>query len=171
MAATTSGQELASRKIARRVVRAALFGVLALASPGFSRLAWAATMRHETTVITTASGKTNISTEVAVSSTEQEQGLMFRTSIGDNDGMLFVYAKPQAIQMWMRNTYIPLDMVFIQPDGTVSRIETGAEPLSERIIPSGPAAKAVLELKAGTALRLGLKPGDHIESPAINAAP
>ena len=95
---------------------------------------------------------------------------MFRTSIGDNEGMLFVYPKPQVIQMWMRNTYIPLDMVFVQADGTVSRIESTAEPLSERIIPSGPPALAVLELKAGTSRRIGLKLGDHVESRALHAA-
>ena len=127
-------------------------------------------MRRETLVITTAAGKAEISTEIAVSPAEQQQGLMFRTSMGDSDGMLFVYAKPQTIQMWMHNTYLPLDMVFIRADGTVSRIEASAEPLSDRVIPSGGPALAVLELKAGTSSRIGLKPGDHIESASIHAA-
>jgi len=152
-----------------RIARAVLFAVFGIANSAAAGPALAAPMRHETTVITTASGKTNIATEVAISSAEQEQGLMFRTSIGDNDGMLFVYAKPQLIQMWMRNTYIPLDMVFIGADGAVSRI-AAAEPLSDAVIASGPPALAVLELKSGTANRIGLKPGDHIDSPALRGA-
>jgi len=127
-------------------------------------------MKRETLTISTSAGKTDIATEIAVTSAEQEIGLMFRTSIGDNDGMLFVYGKPQVITMWMHNTYVPLDMVFMARDGTVSRIEAEAEPLSDRVISSATAAAAVLELKAGTARRIGLKAGDHIESPALHAA-
>jgi len=127
-------------------------------------------MKRETLTISTSSGKTDIATEIAVTPAEQEIGLMFRTSIGDNDGMLFVYGKPQVITMWMHNTYVPLDMVFMARDGTVSRIEAEAEPLSDRVISSATAAAAVLELKAGTARRIGLKAGDHIESPALHAA-
>jgi len=127
-------------------------------------------MKRETLTISTSSGKTDIATEIAVTPAEQEIGLMFRTSIGDNDGMLFVYGKPHVITMWMHNTYVPLDMVFMARDGTVSRIEAEAEPLSDRVISSATAAAAVLELKAGTARRIGLKAGDHIESPALHAA-
>jgi uncharacterized membrane protein (UPF0127 family) len=64
--------------------------------------------------------------------------------------------------MWMRNTYIPLDMVFIRSDGTIARIEESAEPLSDRVIASGAAVAAVLELQGGTAARLGIKPGDKV---------
>jgi uncharacterized protein len=127
-------------------------------------------MKRETLTISTSSGKTDIATEIAVTPAEQEMGLMFRTSLGDNDGMLFVYSKPQVINMWMHNTYVPLDMVFMNRDGTVSRIEAEAEPLSDRVISSATAAAAVLELKAGTARRIGLKAGDQIESPALHAA-
>lgn len=127
-------------------------------------------MKRETLVISTRGGKTEIATEIAITPAEQEIGLMFRTSIGDNDGMLFIYNKPQLITMWMHNTYVPLDMVFMTRDGTVSRIEAEAEPLSDRVISSSTAAAAVLELKAGTARRIGLKAGDHIESPALHAA-
>ena len=129
--------------------------------------AWSDAMRRETLVISTSTGKANIAIEVAVTGAEQEQGLMFRTSMPDNAGMLFVYNIPRTIQMWMHNTYISLDMVFIQADGSVSRIEDSADPLSDRVISSGKAAKAVLELKAGTARRLNLQPGDHIESPSL----
>jgi len=82
----------------------------------------------------------------------------------DTSGMLFFYETPQEITMWMRNTYIPLDMVFIRADGTVHRIEAMTEPLSERIIGSGGDVVACLELAGGAAQRLGLKPGDRGDS-------
>ena len=77
--------------------------------------------------------------------------------------MLFFYETPQEITMWMRNTYIPLDMVFIRADGTVHRIEARTEPLSENIIASRGDVTACLELAGGAAERLGLKPGDRVE--------
>jgi len=67
--------------------------------------------------------------------------------------------------MWMRNTYIPLDMVFIRSNGTIARIEERAEPLSDRVISSGTAVVAVLELAGGTSARLGIKPGDKVDYP------
>jgi uncharacterized membrane protein (UPF0127 family) len=90
-------------------------------------------------------------------------GLMFRTSLADNAGMLFFYDRPQEITMWMRNTYIPLDMVFIRGDGIVHRIEAWTQPFSEEIISSGADVVACLELAGGAAERLGLKPGDRVE--------
>jgi hypothetical protein len=70
----------------------------------------------------------------------------------------------------MHNTYIPLDMVFIHSDGTIARIEERAEPLSDRIIPSGSAVAAVLELAGGASSRLGIKPGDKVRYPLFKAA-
>ena len=90
---------------------------------------------------------------------------MFRTSLPDNAGMLFFYDTPQEITMWMRNTYIPLDMVFIRSDGIVHRIEARTQPFSESIISSGANVSACLELAGGAAERLGLKPGDRVEHP------
>ena len=127
-------------------------------------------MRRETLTLISGSGRTEISTEIAMTEPEQAQGLMFRTGMAENDGMLFVYDKPQDLSMWMHNTYLPLDMVFMRADGTIARIEANAEPLSDRVIASGSPVKAVLELKAGTAQRLGLKAGDRVDSPALKAA-
>ena len=126
-------------------------------------------MKSETLVITSSSGKTEISTEIALTPADQEMGLMYRTSIGDNAGMLFIYPHPQTITMWMHNTYVALDMVFMSHDGAVTRIVANAEPLSDKVISSGGPATAVLELKGGTAQRIGLNPGDHIESAALRA--
>ena len=77
-----------------------------------------------------------IDIEVAEDPQEKAMGLMFRTELADNRGMLFPYSEARELSMWMRNTYIPLDMLFIRPDGVIHRIEARAEPMSERIINS-----------------------------------
>ncbi len=123
----------------------------------------------ETLDLVTASGVHGISIEVADTPEKQALGLMFRTSLADNAGMLFPHAAPSELTMWMRNTYIPLDMVFIRADGTVHRIEAKTEPLSERIITSGGPVIAVLELAGGAAERMGLKPGDKVRHPLFDA--
>lgn len=121
-----------------------------------------AKMRQETLTLVTAGGEHPITVEIANTPEEKAKGLMFRTSLAENAGMLFPYAPPQEATMWMRNTYISLDMVFIRADGTVHRVETNTEPFSERVIASRGNVSAVLELKAGVAAKLGLKPGDRV---------
>jgi len=143
-----------------------LFAVLVLASlfhPAYA-------MRRENLKLLTANGTHVIDIEIADTPQEKAQGLMFRTHLDDNRGMLFAYDTPQEITMWMRNTYIPLDMVFIRSDGTVHRIETRTEPLSEDIIASRGEVSACLELAGGAAERLGLKPGDRVEHRFFSAA-
>ena len=107
------------------------------------------------------------SVEVARTPREQSQGLMFRRRMAADAGMLFVYDPPRPVSMWMRNTYIPLDMIFIAPDGRISRVVERTVPLSEENIPSGSPVRAVLELNAGTAARLGIKPGATVLAPAL----
>ena len=146
----------------RAALRAAPFlVVLALLAAGLVQSAHA--MRRETLKLITAQGTHTIDVEVTETPAEKAQGLMFRTRLADTGGMLFFYDTPQEITMWMRNTYIPLDMVFIRADGVVHRIEAMTEPLSERIIGSGGNVTACLELAGGAAQRLGLKPGDRVE--------
>jgi uncharacterized membrane protein (UPF0127 family) len=82
-----------------------------------------------------------------------------------DQGMLFDFGRVEPVSMWMQNTYLSLDMLFIRPDGTVARIATNTEPLSTRTIASGEPVLAVLELNAGTTARLGIKPGDRVEHP------
>jgi uncharacterized membrane protein (UPF0127 family) len=120
-------------------------------------------MRRESLKLLTAQGIQVIDVEITDTQEEKAQGLMFRTRLDDKSGMLFFYETPQEITMWMRNTYIPLDMVFIRANGTVHRIETRTEPLSEDIIASRGDVTACLELAGGAAERLGLKPGDRVE--------
>ena len=83
----------------------------------------------------------------------------------DGWGMLFVYGREQEISMWMKNTHVSLDMLFIRADGSIASIATDTEPLSLETIPSGEPVSRVLELKAGSVKRWGLKPGDRLLSP------
>ena len=116
-------------------------------------------------------GKTHkFSVELALNNRQQMQGLMFRRRMAADAGMLFVYGREEPTAMWMKNTYIPLDMLFIAGDGTIRRIAERTVPLSEAVIASGGPVVAVLELNAGTASRLGLKPGDRIISSALGTA-
>jgi uncharacterized protein len=121
-----------------------------------------AKMRREVLTLKTKTAEHAIDIEIADTMEEKALGLMFRTSVPDNTGMLFPYGAPQDITMWMRNTYVSLDMVFIRADGVVHRIAARTEPLSEKIVSSEGNVSAVLELGAGAAERLGLKPGDLV---------
>ena len=125
-------------------------------------------MRRETLTLETAGGPKVINIEIADGPEEKARGLMFRTALADTSGMLFPYPQPQELTMWMRNTYISLDMVFIRADGLVHRIEVRTEPLSERVIASNGDVTAVLELAGGAAERLGLKPGDRVKHSHFN---
>jgi uncharacterized membrane protein (UPF0127 family) len=103
--------------------------------------------------------------EVARNDADRAQGLMFRRSMPADRGMLFDFGRVAPVSMWMQNTYLSLDMLFIRPDGTIARIAANTEPLSTRTIPSGEPVLAVLELNAGTAARLGIRAGDRVEHP------
>jgi uncharacterized membrane protein (UPF0127 family) len=104
---------------------------------------------------------------LADSPRRQQQGLMFVRSLPDMRGMLFVHESPKPISMWMKNTYIPLDMVFIDAHGRIQQIVEQATPHSLDIIRSNDPALAVLEIAGGEAKRLGLHPGQHVTHPAL----
>lgn len=122
-------------------------------------------LRREPLTLVTSTGAHKFEVEIAETREQHGRGLMFRRSLGPRAGMLFIYDEPQFVSMWMRNTYIPLDMIFIRADGRVHRIEESTEPLSERIIESGDRVFAVLEVAGGTAAKLKLKPGDRVRHP------
>ena len=117
----------------------------------------------EPLTIVTKAGPQTFEVEVARNDADRAQGLMYRRTMAPDRGMLFDFAQVEPVSMWMKNTYLSLDMVFIKPDGTVTRVAENTEPLSTRIISSGGPILAVLELNAGTAKRLGIKAGDHVE--------
>jgi len=105
--------------------------------------------------------------EVEIADTEpaREKGLMFRKDLPDGQGMLFDFQREQDVSFWMKNTYIPLDIIFIRGSGRILRIAANAKPLSTKLIPSEGPVLAVLEVSGGTAHRLGIKPGDRVAFP------
>ena len=113
--------------------------------------------------IVTAGGPRDFSVEVMRDDQQRARGLMFRRSLGADRGMLFDFKVEQPVMMWMKNTYIPLDMIFIARDGKIVNVAENTEPLSERTIPSGGPAWAVLEVNGGVAAKLGVKKGDRVE--------
>jgi hypothetical protein len=121
-----------------------------------------ALFKHANLKIETGSGPAVLDVEVADTDPKREQGLMFRRVLAANHGMIFLFEGEQEITMWMKNTYISLDMVFISADWRISHIARNAEPQSTEIISSVQPASRVLEIAGGEADRLGLKPGDLV---------
>jgi uncharacterized membrane protein (UPF0127 family) len=121
-------------------------------------------------VITTQDGDRKFTVEIADDQVKRSAGLMFRTEMNDDHGMLFVFERSYPLSFWMKNTPMPLDLVFIDGTGAIVEVLPG-EPFS--LAPIGPAAPArfVLELKAGTAEKAGVAPGDRVSHPRIDAAP
>jgi uncharacterized membrane protein (UPF0127 family) len=112
--------------------------------------------------IESANGKHHFNIEEAKTEAQMEQGLMFRRSMAPDAGMLFEYEKPQVMTFWMKNTLIPLDMLFIASDGTIADIHERAVPMLLDPINSAMPVLGVLELNGGTVARLGIKRGDHV---------
>jgi hypothetical protein len=121
-----------------------------------------ATLRTEPLQITTARGRYALSVEMADNDDTRETGLMCRTSVPANGGMLFDFKAPQDVAFWMHNTIVPLDMLFIAQDGRVISIARNAPKENDSPIPSSGAVLAVLELRAGRAAELGVAPGDRV---------
>ncbi len=118
--------------------------------------------RDEITIETANGGRHVFDVEMALSPEQRAQGLMFRHSMAPTAGMLFVYERAEQRAMWMKNTLIPLDMLFIDQGGVIVRIQERTVPFSLQAITSGQAVTAVLELNAGTTSRLSIKPGDRV---------
>jgi uncharacterized membrane protein (UPF0127 family) len=114
--------------------------------------------------IRSATGVHQFTVQIAATEQEQEQGLMFYRSLAPDQGMIFPYDPPADVSFWMKNTLIPLDMVFIRADGTIARIAT-AKPLDLSPVPAGEPVAAVLEIAGGRAAQLGIREGDKVEWP------
>jgi uncharacterized membrane protein (UPF0127 family) len=117
---------------------------------------------QDTIEIVTSSGVHAFSVELATNDAERARGLMFRKSLPEGHGMLFDFQTEQQVQFWMRNTYVPLDMIFIRGDGRVLNIAQNATPLSDALIPSAGPVRGVLEVIAGTARKYHIAPGDRV---------
>lgn len=124
-------------------------------------------VKVEPVEIATATGRHILRLEVARTSKEREKGLMFRTSLPEDGGMLFDFRSEQPIFMWMKNTPLSLDMIFVSRAGRVVSLALGTEPFSERVISSGGPAAAVIEVAAGTARKLSVAVGDVVKHPVF----
>jgi uncharacterized membrane protein (UPF0127 family) len=163
---TTRSPLFLSFAISRLFARA--IGLLAiLAAAWLSALPSTRAAEQQTLEIASKDGVHVFSVELAVTDAERSQGLMFRRSVPDGYGMLFDFKTDQDVTMWMKNTFVSLDMIFIRSDGRILRIAESTEPQSERIIPSGGPVRAVLEVVAGTAKKYGIVPGDRVASPIL----
>jgi uncharacterized membrane protein (UPF0127 family) len=120
---------------------------------------------QQTLEIVTKSGVHVFAVEIAVTNEERARGLMYRKELAEGRGMLFDFTPDQEVSMWMQNTYISLDMIFIQGDGRILRIAENTKPLSEAIISSNGRVRGVLEVIAGTAKKFGIAPGDRVAHP------
>jgi hypothetical protein len=155
--------------ISRRAMLPTLVALLA----GLSRFSVGADLQKFATselTIISATGPHRFKVELAETPEQMTQGLMFRTSLAPDAGMLFDYQQPTAATMWMRNTLIPLDMLFIDGQGRIVNIHERAVPQSLDVIAAAAPVRAVIELNGGTAARLGIEPGDRVVHPIFGKA-
>lgn len=157
----------AARATRRRVVAALLLGAAALGGG----LAFASSSSGDTAVLVGANGRHEVGVEIADTPRTRETGLMNRSSLPADHGMLFDFRETREVSMWMKNTLIPLDMVFVRPDGGIARVAANAQPLSLQTISSGEPVRFVLEIAGGEAARYGIRAGDRLEHPLVDGAP
>jgi uncharacterized membrane protein (UPF0127 family) len=150
------------------LTRRALFLLPAPLAMGLTRVSFGAELQRfpasELTILS-ATGRHRFKVEVAETPAQMTQGLMFRRSLAPDAGMLFDYKQPTAATMWMRNTLIPLDMLFVDAQGRIVNIHQRAVPESLDVIAAAAPVRAVIELNGGTAARLGIAPGDQVVHP------
>lgn len=118
--------------------------------------------RAETLAILTRTGPVTFTVELALTPEQHARGLMFRKELPERHGMLFDFGVEQEVSFWMRNTFVPLDMLFIGADGVIRHLHENAKPLSEDAIPSRYPVRAVLEIPGGSTRRLGIAVGDRV---------
>ncbi|HVI90950.1 MAG TPA: DUF192 domain-containing protein [Dongiaceae bacterium] len=148
-----------SRSLVLFRLLAGLFLVLALLVQDVPAQA----LPRDIVVIRTNGGSYRFNVELAVTEEERAKGLMFRQELDPGAGMLFLYNQDQAVTFWMKDTALPLDMIFIASDGKITQIVRHAEPYSENLIPSNTYIRGVLEVIAGTVDRYNIAPGDQVD--------
>ncbi len=155
------------------ISRRSLLPMLVALLAGLSRFSVGADLQKfptsELTIIS-ATGPHRFKVELAETPAQMTQGLMFRTSLAPDAGMLFDYQQPTVATMWMRNTLIPLDMLFVDAQGRIVNIHERAVPQSHDVIAAAAPVRAVIELNGGTASRLGIEPGDRVIHPIFGNA-
>jgi uncharacterized membrane protein (UPF0127 family) len=167
MASIGSGTRPAQLVLGRRLLLAA---PAALMAGGALAQSSEITFQKSSLVVVTASREIKFDVELALNDAERSRGLMYREKLGPYDGMLFDFHQDAPVSFWMKNTLIPLDMVFIAGDGTIKHVHANAVPLSTEAIPSQFPVRAVLEINGGSARLLGIKPGDKVKHPIFGNA-
>ena len=155
----------------KRVLLSALFAVVA--STAFAPIAFAQTAQNDVVdfgepqplTIVSENGTHLFQVEEAKTLEQQARGMMWREAMGEDEGMIFEFAEPKVATIWMKNTAIPLDILFVRSNGQILKIEHMAQPYKLRSASSEAVIAAVVELKGGRALELGIKPGDIVQHP------
>src|ERR1700760_3621511 len=158
--------QFVSRPLGRTVSRRVLLGAsLSLAAVAACAQDADVKFQKSSLVIVTANREIKFDVDMATTDAERQHGLMFRKQLGAYEGMLFDFFQEMPVSFWMKNTLIPLDMVFIAGDGIVKHVHANAVPMSTDPIPSMFPIRAVLEINGGSAALLGIKPGDKVKNP------
>ena len=152
------------------IVRSAVGAFRVSFSLGLLLLVTACSSADNRLVLHTSSGDYAFNVEIADTNESRAKGLMFRTSLAPDAGMLFDYHQEQNASFWMQNTLIPLDMIFIGADGVVKNIHVNAKPMDTTSIPSGVPVRFVLEVAGGRSREIGLAVGDRMEHPRVKPA-
>ena len=162
---------MASIDLRGRLSRRTLFAVPALVVAGaaFAQSS-EITFKKSSLAIVTGGREIKFDVELALTEAERARGLMYREKLGPYDGMLFDFYRDAPVSFWMKNTLIPLDMVFIAGDGTVKHVHANAVPHSTDTIPSQFPVRGVFEINGGSARLLGIKPGDKVLHPIFGNA-
>lgn len=152
--------------------RAAALGITLIAGacsqPAALRDGTQPMLETEQLTIDTANGPVRLTVEIADDDAERARGLMFRESLADDRGMLFHFQQPERASFWMRNTPLSLDIIFIGLDGRILNIAESTTPYSEAPIPAAGMTRGVLEIRAGRAAALGIRPGDRVRHRIFN---
>lgn len=151
------------RMLIGRMFRGVAVALLLLVA-AFPAAALESFQKSKLSVETAGGGKFRFDVELALTPGQQAQGLMYRRTMAADAGMLFIYDRVQPASFWMKNTLIPLDMLFIAADGRIVNIHERAVPESLDSVNSDGPVKAILELNGGMAARLGIRPGDRVVS-------
>ena len=147
---------------------AALFGLALVGVAALPAVAADSGGATQALAIAGSGGVHEFQVEIADDPAERGKGLMFRREMANDHGMLFDFQSEQPVGFWMRNTYIPLDMLFVTADGTINSVAEKTTPLSERSIRSKVPVRYVLEINGGLSRMLGIKPGDKLSGPALS---
>jgi hypothetical protein len=149
------------------VLAVAAWAAIVVAAPSSAQVKLQRFERETLSIETSGGERHRFEVELALTNAQHAQGLMYRRSLAEDAGMLFLYRGAGTVSMWMKNTTIPLDMMFIAPDGRIVDIAERTVPYSLETVSSRYAASAVLEVNGGTVARLGIQPGDRVRHRAF----